>query len=97
VAAFLLTLAHRMREGGWSGTSLELRMSRAEIGSYLGLTLESVSRAFSSFAAHRWIEVRQRHVRLLSLEQLERLCEGAGADVQARPHGAVVDRGCLAA
>lgn len=75
VAAFLLMLSRRMRQAGLSGTELELRMSRAEIGSYLGLTLESVSRAFSGFATGGWIDVHKRSVRLLSLQALENLSQ----------------------
>ena len=82
VAAFLVMLSRRMRACGLSGTQFELRMSRAEIGSYLGLTLESVSRAFSAFAAQGWIEVRKRSVRVVSLLPLQRLCEPAGSVLQ---------------
>ena len=48
VAAFLLNLTDRLRARGFSASSVVLRMSREEIGSYLGLTLETVSRTFSS-------------------------------------------------
>lgn len=84
VAAFLLMLSGRMRERGLSGSEFELRMSRAEIGSYLGLTLESVSRAFASFAVQGWIEVHKRSVRVLSWGPLERLCLPALSAVQDR-------------
>jgi len=46
-------------------------MTREEIGSYLGLTLETVSRTFSRFAEERLIEVRHRHVRILDGKGLE--------------------------
>lgn len=84
VAAFLLMLSGRMRERGLSGSEFELRMSRAEIGSYLGLTLESVSRALASFAAQGWIEVHKRSVRVLSWRPLEQLCEPARSAVHDR-------------
>lgn len=84
VAAFLLMLSGRMLEMGLSGSEFELRMSRAEIGSYLGLTLESVSRALASFAAQGWIEVHKRSVRVLSWDPLRQLCEPARSAVQDR-------------
>jgi len=49
LAAFLLNLTQRLRTRGFSATSLVLRMTREEIGSYLGLKLETVSRTFSKF------------------------------------------------
>ena len=46
-------------------------MTRAEIGSYLGLKLETVSRAFSSFHGQKLIAVRQRYVRIVDLPGLK--------------------------
>ena len=71
VAAFLLDLAERLQSRGFSGSSFVLRMTRAEIGSYLGLTLETVSRAFSAFQTRGWIEVQQRDVRLVDTPALQ--------------------------
>jgi CRP/FNR family transcriptional regulator len=45
-------------------------MSRADIGSYLGMTLETVSRAFSSFQRQRMIDVDKKHVRILDLDAM---------------------------
>jgi CRP/FNR family transcriptional regulator len=50
-----------------------LRMTREEIGSYLGLKLETVSRTFSKFADDKIIEVKQRHVRILNTDALKAL------------------------
>jgi CRP/FNR family transcriptional regulator len=50
-----------------------LRMTREEIGSYLGLKLETVSRSFSKFADDGIIEVKQRHVRILDTEALKQM------------------------
>jgi CRP/FNR family transcriptional regulator len=52
---------------------LVLRMTREEIGSYLGLKLETVSRTFSKFAEDSIVEVRQRNVRILDTEALKRI------------------------
>ena len=49
LAAFLLNLTQRLRARGFSASALVLRMTREEIGSYLGLKLETVSRTFSKF------------------------------------------------
>jgi len=64
VAAFLLNLTERLRVRGFSAASVVLRMSREEIGSYLGLKLETVSRTFSKFQAAGLLFVRQRHIQI---------------------------------
>lgn len=68
VAAFLLNLLQRLQARGFSSSELVLRMSRQDIGNYLGLTLETVSRALSRFASDGWIEVRHRHIRIPDAE-----------------------------
>jgi len=77
VAAFLVELMDRLRERGWSDREAVLRMSRSEIGSYLGLTLETVSRAFSVLAAERIIQVKLRHLIVLDPERLRRISSGS--------------------
>lgn len=71
VAAFLINLLQRLDARGYSGTELQLRMTREEIGSYLGLKLETVSRIFSRFAADELLEVSNRHVRVLDMDALQ--------------------------
>lgn len=73
LAAFLLNLVQRLHARGFSQSELVLRMTREEIGSYLGLKLETVSRTFSKFAEDRMIEVKQRHLRILNTEGLNRI------------------------
>ncbi len=73
LAAFLLNLVQRLHARGFSRSELVLRMTREEIGSYLGLKLETVSRTFSKFAEDGVVEVRQRHVRILDTEALRRM------------------------
>jgi CRP/FNR family transcriptional regulator len=46
-------------------------MTREEIGSYLGLKLETVSRTFSKFVDDGLVEVKQRHVRILNTDGLK--------------------------
>ena len=76
LAAFLLNLTHRLQLRGFSATALVLRMTREEIGSYLGLKLETVSRTFSKFQDDGVLEVRQRQIRVLDAEALQRLVAG---------------------
>jgi len=73
VAGFLLNVARRMKARGYSGTEFHLRMTRAEIGSYLALKLETVSRTFRSLQDRRLVEVNQKHVRICDPEGLARL------------------------
>ena len=73
LAAFLLNLVQRLHTRGFSQTELVLRMTREEIGSYLGLKLETVSRTFSKFVDDGLVEVKQRHVRILNADGLKRI------------------------
>jgi CRP/FNR family transcriptional regulator len=75
VAAFLLNLAQRLHARGFSRSELVLRMTREEIGSYLGLKLETVSRTFSRFVEEGLLEVRQRHVRIVDADALKALVQ----------------------
>jgi CRP/FNR family transcriptional regulator len=71
IAAFLLNLSQRLAARGYSPLEFNLRMTREEIGSYLGLKLETVSRAFSRFHADGLIEVQQKLVRIVDIEGLK--------------------------
>jgi CRP/FNR family transcriptional regulator len=71
LAAFLLNLSQRFATRGYSPSEFRLRMTREEIGSYLGLELETVSRAFSGFQDRGLIDVRQKHVRILDFPGLK--------------------------
>ena len=78
LAAFLLNLVKRLHARGFSGTELMLRMTREEIGSYLGLKLETVSRLLSKLALDGIIEVRHKHVRIADIARLRAIqCEAA--------------------
>jgi CRP/FNR family transcriptional regulator len=70
LATFLLNFSRRLKARGYSASEFHLRMSRADIGSYLGLTLETVSRTFSSFQQHGLLDVDKRHIRILDMERL---------------------------
>jgi CRP/FNR family transcriptional regulator len=77
LAAFLLNLTQRLQARGFSASALVLRMTREEIGSYLGLKLETVSRTFSKFQDDEILEVKQRDIRILDLAALQRVVNAA--------------------
>jgi len=71
LAAFLLNLSQRFATRGLSATRFELRMSRQEIGSYLGMKLETVSRTFSGFQSQKLIGVKVRTIEIIDLAGLQ--------------------------
>ncbi|HTO50379.1 MAG TPA: helix-turn-helix domain-containing protein [Burkholderiales bacterium] len=73
LATFLLDLSGRFGRLGYSRSSFALRMSREEIGSYLGIKLETVSRAFSTFAAAGLMVVDRKEVTLRDTAGLQRV------------------------
>jgi CRP/FNR family transcriptional regulator len=73
LATFLLNLSQRFTARGYSPAEFNLRMTREEIGSYLGLKLETVSRAFSRFQEEGLIAVQQKHIRILNTPGLKKL------------------------
>jgi CRP/FNR family transcriptional regulator, anaerobic regulatory protein len=73
LAVFLLNLADRYLRRGYSSSEYVLRMTRQEIGSYLGLKLETVSRAFSRFHGDGLIQVQGRALKLLDSAALKRI------------------------
>ncbi len=75
LAAFLLNLSQRLKARGYSASEFHLRMTRAEIGSYLGMKLETVSRTFSAFQQQGLLEVDKRHIRIINLDGLTRVFE----------------------
>ena len=76
LATFLLSLSRRFQRRGYSSTDFHLRMTREEIGNYLGLKLETVSRLFSRFQSEGLIEVDQKHVRIVDVDGVEALLRG---------------------
>jgi CRP/FNR family transcriptional regulator len=73
LAVFLLNLVQRLQARGFSKTELILRMTREEIGSYLGMKLETVSRTFSKFSDDGIVEVKQRQINIRDAEALKRI------------------------
>ena len=70
IAAFLLSLARRYEKLGYASTRFSLRMTREDIGSYLGLTLETVSRVFSRLQRDGLIAAQQKEVQLKDVAHL---------------------------
>jgi len=73
LAMFLLNLSQRFAARGYSPSAFNLRMTREEIGSYLGLKLETVSRTLSKFQEQGIIGVQQKFIRILNSAGLERV------------------------
>jgi CRP/FNR family transcriptional regulator, anaerobic regulatory protein len=73
IARFLVALSERFSNMGYSGRQFNLRMTRQEIGSYLGVTLETVSRTMSAFSALGLITVDKRTIGILDLQALKAL------------------------
>jgi CRP/FNR family transcriptional regulator len=76
LAAFLLNLSKRFTARGYSRSEFNLRMTREELGSYLGLKLETVSRLFSAFQKDGLMEVQQKYVRIRDVPGLEQVLAG---------------------
>ena len=76
LAAFLLNLSQRFEARGYSRSEFVLRMTRAEIGSYLGLKLETVSRVLSRFSHDGLVQVNQKHVQILNASGLRAIVSG---------------------
>jgi CRP/FNR family transcriptional regulator len=71
VATFLLNLSSRMKARGYSAAEFNLRMTREEMGNYLGMKLETVSRMFSKFQRDGLLETHGKKIRIVDLTALE--------------------------
>ena len=81
LAAFLLNLSQRFAARGYSPSRFHLRMTREEIGSYLGLKLETISRAFSHFQSEQLITVQNKDVEIRNPARLRALVgQSAGSN-----------------
>jgi CRP/FNR family transcriptional regulator, anaerobic regulatory protein len=83
LATFLLSLSTRYASRGYSGTEFTLRMTREDIGSYLGLTIETVSRALGKLQKLGIIAVKNRHIEINDPAALRHVV--GGADHQPAP------------
>ena len=93
LASFLLNLSQRFTARGYSASEFILRMTREEIGSFLGLKIETVSRAFSKFHEDGLISVQQKRIRIADMPGLKKIigrpaphARGVRPDVARRLH-----------
>ncbi len=80
IATFLNSLSTRFRELGFSADEFKLSMSRQEIGNYLGLTIETVSRIFSRFQKMEYIAIDKKHIQILDRFSINSMCTGKSAN-----------------
>lgn len=81
LAAFLISMSNRLHQRGLSATDFHLSMSRHEIGNYLGLAVETISRLFTRFHEEGLLRVDRKHVEILDMGGLEAMLD------QAIPNG----------
>jgi CRP/FNR family transcriptional regulator len=81
IAALLLSISARNVRRRLSATSFRLPMSRTDIGNYLGLTVETVSRVFSRFQKQELLAVDNKEIRILNTDLLRDTANGNLADV----------------
>ncbi|MCW3173776.1 electron transport transcriptional regulator EtrA [Shewanella subflava] len=62
LAAFIYNLANRFGERGFSPKEFRLTMTRGDIGNYLGLTVETISRLLGRFQKSNFIEVNGKYI-----------------------------------
>ncbi len=77
LAALLVSLSSRYRQRGFSATEFNLSMSRNDIGNYLGLAVETVSRLFSRFQDEQLLIVQRKYIRILDLPRLQQIASSA--------------------
>ena len=80
IATFLVNLSARFSARGFSATQFRLAMSRNEIGNYLGLAVETVSRVFTRFQQAGLIEAEGKEIKITNNEEL---CQLAGGPAQS--------------
>jgi CRP/FNR family transcriptional regulator len=78
LAALLVSLSERYQRRGFSPTDFYLSMSRNDIGNYLGMAVETVSRVFSRFQDDRLLVVQRKHINIQDLPQLSYIANSKG-------------------
>jgi len=74
IATFLLSLSSRFERLGYSSREFKLSMSRLEVGNYLGLTFETVSRCLHKFQKQGLINIKHKYIQILDLPALKNVC-----------------------
>ena len=89
IATFLVSLSSRFRNLGYSAKEYNLPMSRQEIGNYLGLTIETVSRLFTKFQRNGLVKINRKSIRLEDLPALHAICDGFNEKTDKNDKGSV--------
>lgn len=76
IATFLISLSSRFEKLGYSAKEYNLPMSRQEIGNYLGLTIETVSRLFTKFQRNGLVKINRKAISLENLPAIHAICDG---------------------
>lgn len=79
VATFLLTISTRYHQLGYSENEFKLAMSRQEIGNYLGITFETVSRVFGRLQRNGIIKVNRKAIKITDMMALKNLVSGCAS------------------
>jgi len=81
LASFLLSLSSRYRERGLSASEFNLPMSRQDIGNYLGLAIETVSRLFAHFQDDKLLSVNRKQIRIIDYARLKSIVNGCRGNI----------------
>ena len=73
LASFFVNLSVRSLQRGFSPTEFNLSMTRTNIGNYLGLAVETVSRQFTQFQEQKLINASRRHIEILNLDAVKQI------------------------
>ena len=76
IATFLVSLSSRFHKLGYSAKEFNLPMSRQDIGNYLGLTIETVSRLFTKFQKSGIIKIDKKTILIIDMQTLHAICDG---------------------
>jgi CRP/FNR family transcriptional regulator len=80
IATFLVNISTRLKLLGYSSIEFRLPMSRQDIGNYLGLTVETVSRIFSRLQKDKLISIDRKLIQITDTDGLHNMCAGRKED-----------------
>lgn len=81
LASLLLSLSIRYKARGFSANEFNLPMSRQDIGNYLGLAIETVSRLFAHFQEEKLLTVNRKQIRIIDHAKLKSMVDGCAGDI----------------
>lgn len=73
LGAFIYNLSHRFGQRGFSRREFRLTMTRSDIGNYLGLTVETISRLFGRFQKNEILSVKGKYITIQDMETLSKI------------------------